>query len=134
MLVAVENGQTEVCQLLLAAGTDVEESEPKTQFTPLHKAAIRGHERIIQLLLSHKADVNSRNRKGLTPLHMASQEGHLACVKKLLKAGADPLLAQVDGALPIHRAASNNYHEVVWILIEQGKCSPDQVRHCTAIN
>ena len=92
-------------------------------------AAINGHESLLQLLLSHKADVNSRDRIESTPLHLASQEGHLACVEKLLQAGADPMLPNVDGALPIHMAASNNHDEVVWILLEQGGCSPDQVRH-----
>ena len=66
-------GSTSMCRLLLAAGSDVEESEPKTQLTPLHFAAIRGYE----LLLSHKADVNSRDRTEFTPLHLASQEGKI---------------------------------------------------------
>ena len=81
------------------------------------------------LLLSHKADVNSRNRIEATPLHVASQEGHLASVVTLLQAGADPLLPDVYGSLPIHKATDHNHVEVVRILIEQGGCSPDQVRH-----
>ena len=83
---------------------------------------------IIQLLLSHKADVNSRTRTESTPLHCASQEGHLASVVTLLQAGADPLLPDEDGVLPIHQAARDNHSEVVRILIEEGGCSPDQVR------
>ena len=101
----------------------------RDRFTPLHKAAINGHVRIVKLLLSHKADVNSRNKRGGTPLHGASQEGHLASVVALLQAGADPLLSKHDGNLPIHQAAQNNHTEVVRILIESTKCSPDQVRH-----
>ena len=112
-----------------AAGGDVEERQPKTLLTPLHSAAINGHERIIQLLLSHKADVNSRSKRESTPLHVASQEGHLASVLTLLQAGADPLLPQQTGGFPIHLAAKKNHHEVVRILIEEGGCSPDQVRH-----
>ena len=97
LLLAVQKGHTEVCELLLAAGSDVEERPPNTQDTPLHYAAIYGHERIIQMLISHKAGVNSRNRIEATPLHLASQEGHLASVVTLLKAGADPLLPSDDG-------------------------------------
>ena len=63
-----------------------------------------------------------------TPLLTASQEGHLEAVVALLQAGADPLLSREDGALPIHKAANNNHHEVVRALIEQGRCSPDEVR------
>ena len=65
---------------------------------------------------------------------MASQEGHLASVVTLLRAGADPLLSCDDGALPIHLAASENHREVVKILIEQGGCSPDQVKHVASLN
>ena len=129
LLAVVQEGSVSMCRLLLAAGGDVEERSPRTLFTPLHSAAINGHERIIQLLVSHKADVNSRERTECTPLHLASQEGHLACVATLLHAGADPLLPAKDGALPIHMAAQYNHSEVVRILIEQGGCSPDQVRH-----
>ena len=99
------------------------------QSTPLHVAAIFGHERIIQLLLSHNADINSRNRTEATALFYASYEGHLPSVLTLLQAGADPLLPEINGALPIHMAAYHNHTEVVRVLIEQGGCSPDQVRH-----
>ena len=53
---------------------------------------------------------------------------HLEAVVALLKAGADPMLSRDDGALPIHMAAIRNHHEVVRALIEQGRCSPDEVR------
>ena len=129
LLYEAQEGSVSMCRELLAAGGDVEERDPKTLFTPLHSAALYGHERIIQLLLSHKADVNSRSRTEFTPLHCASQQGHLASVVTLLLAGADPLLPKRDGALPIHLAAHKNHVEVVRILMEQGGCSPDQVRH-----
>ena len=126
LLEAAEDGSVTMCRLLLAAGCDVEERTPKALQTPLHKAAINGHEKIVKLLLFHKADVNSRSKIEQTPLHLASQEGHLASVVALLQAGADPLLPSIDGALPIHLA--RNHPEVVRILIEQGGCSIDQVR------
>ena len=115
--------------MLLEGGSDLEESEPDTQFTALHYAAITGHIALVELLISHKADVNSRSRTEATPLLLASQEGHLASVLTLLQAGADPLLPKHNGQLPIHKAADHNHHKVVRILIEEGGCSPDQVRH-----
>ena len=129
LLAAAQRGHTEVCELLMANGSDLEERESDTQDTALHYAAIEGNESLLQLLLSQKADVNSKGRIGFTPLHLASQEGHLSSVVTLLQAGADPLLPQVDGALAIHLAAGQNHHEVVRILIKKGGCRPDQVRH-----
>ena len=128
LLAAAQSGYTELCELLLAYGSNLEEREPVTQYNALHEAAIRGHHALLQLLLK-KADVNTRDRIEFTPLHMASQMGHLASVVSLLQAGADPLLPKNDGALPIHLAAGNNHSEVVKILIEQGGCNTDQVRH-----
>ena len=103
-------------------------SEENVYMNHILYRAIFDHQSLLQLLLSHRADVNSRDRIGSTPLHCASQEGHLASVVTLLQAGADPLLPGIDGALPIHLAARNNHPEVVRILIEQGGCSIDQVR------
>ena len=40
LLVAAQYGHTEVCELLLANGSDLEEREPKAQYTALHSAAI----------------------------------------------------------------------------------------------
>ena len=133
LLAAVQKGFTKVCKLLLAAGSDVREKTSITMFTPLHLAVIYGHEKIIQLLFSHKAIINSKNKTGGTPLLFASQQGQLASVVTLLQAGADPFLSDVDGSLPIHRAASECQSEVVRILIEDMGCSPDQVTHQTAL-
>ena len=129
LLAAADRGQTEVCQLLLEAGSDLEETEPFTMSTALNKVASQDNQSLLKLLLSNKANFNSSSINGFTPLHMASQEGHLASVVTLLQAGADQLLPKHDGFLPIHQAAQHNHVEVVRILIEQGGCSPDQVRH-----
>ena len=129
LLVATRYGHTEVCDLLLANGGDLEEKKPVTEETALHLAAVLGHESLLQLLLSYKANINSKSRTGSTPRHLASQEGHLASVLTLLQAGADLLLPDDNGVLPIHLAAHRNHHGVIRILIEEGGCSPDQVRH-----
>ena len=129
LLVAAQFGHKDVCELLLANGSDLEERMPDTLGTALHFAAGYGHQSLLDLLLFHKADVNSRTRTGSTPLHCASQAGHFASVVALLQAGADPMLPNDQGALPIHVAAQNNQPEVVRVGIEQGGCSIDQVRN-----
>ena len=55
-------------------------------YTPLHKAAWRGHEQVVRLLLAHKADTSIKESSGLTPLNMARSAKKEAVVAVLSKA------------------------------------------------
>ena len=44
LLAAAQRGHTEVCELLLDKGSDLEESSLRAHYTALHYAAIGGHE------------------------------------------------------------------------------------------
>ncbi|EAX73956.1 ankyrin repeat protein, putative [Trichomonas vaginalis G3] len=48
--------------------------------TPLHLAALQDNIEIVELLLSHGADVNEKNSKGETPLHIAALQ-NIGCPK-----------------------------------------------------
>ena len=134
LLLAVRGGHTETCELLLSNGSDLEEKVLVTKRSALHLASADGHSSLLQLLIDHRGDVNSRDITGGTPLHFASQEGHLSCVAMLLQAGADPLMPDKTGALSIHHSASLNHHRVVHFFIEQGRCSPNQVKDTPPVN
>lgn len=58
-------------------------------WTPLDCAAHKGHDKIIQLLITAKADINPLDRLKIAPLHLAAREGHLDAVKVLLENKAD---------------------------------------------
>ena len=127
LVVAAMNGHSDICSVLLAHGSDVNEMDPLTKDTALHNAAARGYEALVEVLLSWGADVDHKNNVfGGTPLYNASQEGHLACVLTLLKAGASVSLPTNDWYLPIHIAAVNNRVDIVRALLEHG-CSLDMV-------
>ena len=128
LLAAAQNGHTDICGLLLAHGSDVNEMDPDTKSTALHDAALRGHVALVEALLSWGAAVDKLNHWGSTPLHLACQEGHLPCVLALLKAGASVTLPRPDGIIAIHIAAKDNKVEVVRALLEHG-CHPDTVRY-----
>jgi ankyrin repeat protein len=57
-------------------------------YTALHRAAERGREEVVGLLIEKGADVDATANNGWTPLHMAAQSGKLSVVKRLVKAGA----------------------------------------------
>ncbi|HNW36987.1 MAG TPA: ankyrin repeat domain-containing protein, partial [Candidatus Ozemobacteraceae bacterium] len=77
--------------------------------TPLHRAASSGHLSILELLVSHKANILSTDAFGNTPLHLAAAAGNDACVKFLLAAGADPSLKAADGMTPEDKASASGH-------------------------
>ena len=129
LLAAANRGHTDICGLLLAHGSDVNEVQLETKWTALHLAGAKGHEAAVEALLSWGAIVDPQDHAGYTPLYGACQEGHLACVFALLKAGASVSLPTIDGQLPIHFAAERNRVEIVRTLLDFG-CSPDMVSYC----
>ena len=129
LLVAAQKGHADVCGLLLAHGSDVNEMEPGTKATALHHAAARGHEAVVVALISWGAIVDQQDHVGGTPLHVSCQEGHLSCVLVLLKARASVSLPDIQGTLPIHVVAYHNRVDIVRALLDYG-CSPDMVSCC----
>ena len=129
LLAAAQNGHTDICGLLLAHGSDVNEVDLKNKGTALHDAALGGHEAVIEALLSWGAIVEAQDHVGMIPLQAACQEGHLACVLALLKAGASVSMPDNNGNLPIHMAATHNRVEIVRTLLGYG-CSLDMVSCC----
>ena len=57
--------------------------------TLLMLAAHHGHERVVDLLLQHGADVNRQDSNGGTALMSAANEGHERVVDLLLQRGAE---------------------------------------------
>jgi len=50
---------------------------------------IEGHETVLDVLLSSKADLGSRALDGSQALSLAAEGGHLACIHRLIAAKAD---------------------------------------------
>ena len=81
----VQNGDSEIVELLLKIGVNVNQKIRIFGLRPLDFACIRKNLEIVQLLLQHNADVKASEMDQRTPLHFACIYGHLEIVKELLK-------------------------------------------------
>ena len=91
-----------------------------TQWTPLHWAAVNGHEAAVRLLLAAGAGVYARTDTQWTPLHWAALNGHEAAVQALLAAGADANARTDTQATPLHLAAQNGHEAAARALLAAG--------------
>jgi ankyrin repeat protein len=67
-------GNTEIAQILLDAGAEVNVEEGTT--SPLHGAAVFGQTAMVKWLLDHDANPYAKEREGRTPLDSAEANGH----------------------------------------------------------
>ena len=87
------------------------------------------HLAIVQLLINHGADVNSRDNAGSTPLHHSSCRqkslsttvyGTTECAHLLLKHGADIDAKDNEGRTPLQLAFDHGRDEMARLLLEHG--------------
>jgi len=86
----------------------------------LHFCAERVDIKLVELLLSHGAEIDCPDQFGRTALHYAVKHLHLPVVRKLLGWGADTEVADCEGLTPLHLAVDAGAEAIVLLLIEQG--------------
>lgn len=106
LLVASRDGHTEIVRALIAAGADVNATEPTFGAVPLHKAVYNGHADITQVLVDTPGtDIDFQgSTNGYTPLHDALWHGFEDCARILVRAGARLDLVGHDGKTPLEMA------------------------------
>ena len=88
LLIAAEQGKTEILNLLLEQGADVNVCGKYYNYTPLMCAARRGHVQVAEILITHRASLNVTNARGRTALWYAQHYKHDNIVQLLLQHAA----------------------------------------------
>jgi ankyrin repeat protein len=128
LLWAAEHGQEGATRLLLEAGAGAQAitkfRDSKYRMTPLSWAAYKGHEAIVNLLLSTESVHPTSDDSSRYLVSWAAEGGHVGVVKILLEKGAR--FGRSDGSYrtPLSIAAEHGHEAVVKLLLEKG-ASPE---------
>jgi catalase (peroxidase I) len=100
----------------LAAKADINEVEPTSGRTALHKAAFFGHCKTVQFLISQKAEINVQDYNGDTPLHDAVKHDNPGVVEILMNSGANATIKNKEGRTPLEVAVHHGHKKIETIL------------------
>lgn len=117
---AAYDGSVEGTIAVLSLGTiSIDQGDPEAM-TPVMLAAIGGHTRVVNFLLSRNANLSLINSDHRTALHISAECGHLTVTTDLVKAGADLDVRDVEGVTPLHLAVQYGHPAVAAVLIDAG--------------
>lgn len=97
--------------LVTERGMDPEAVEGKGR-TPLHIAAMEGHELMASVLIAWVKNLDKQDKEGLTPLHLAAFSQCYRIARHLLLAGANRKAKDVRGSTPLELALVRGENEI----------------------
>ncbi|XP_061191259.1 ankyrin repeat domain-containing protein 17-like isoform X1 [Saccostrea echinata] len=120
LTLACHGGHSELVNLLLSKGADIEHRDKKG-FTPLILAATAGHVDVVEILLESGADMEAQSERTKdTPLSLACSGGRYEVVELLLSKGANKEHRNVSDYTPLSLAASGGYVNIIKLLLSHG--------------
>ena len=119
LMVACQNGHSDVVKLIIQDGTSVDLNN-KDQ-PALIVASQNGHSEVVDILISHGAQVNLQDNVGMSSLMIASQNGyHDITIMLLLQHGVQINLRNTDGWSAVMLASWNCHIKTVETLLKYG--------------
>ena len=112
------SGCSKTIESILSESLENHNPKDKKDWTPLHEAAYKGHQKIVKLLLEHEnvQNVHSKNKNGYAPIHEAAREGHDKTIQFFLKNDtkvAEKNPEDIYGETVMHHACKKGHDLVV---------------------
>ena len=122
LMVAALYGKMEEVNYLLDKEADKFISlNGQLEWNLLHGASLGGNVAIIETMLSHGLDVNSKDSDGNTPLMGPALFGNMVAVNYLLDKGADTSLKGQYGRNLLHQASEDGYVAIIETVLSHGR-------------
>jgi ankyrin repeat protein len=121
--IAVWNEDTAMVSLLITGGADVNQrlvGKDGVSLGCMDVACQNGLTDIVEMLVDHGANINTKGPVGHSPLRIASRNGHVDIVKFLIGKGAEIDSEGDDRATPLESAAGKGHLDIVMLLIDAG--------------
>jgi len=96
--------------------------------TALHFATEEGHKEIVELLITHNADLNKRTSNGWTALHFAAEEGHKEIAELLIAKGADVNAKDEEDGTALDWAIRHKRTEIADLLRKHGGKTGEELK------
>jgi ankyrin repeat protein len=114
--IAAREGNLEVLRVLVQAGADIDKRNAMKE-TPIMLAALGGHVKLVEFLISREAQIN---HPGWTPLLYAATNGQTEVIKVLLENHAYIDSSSPNGSTPIMMAIRGGHQAAARLLLDEG--------------
>ena len=106
--------------LSLGANPNYDDLSGVSDYSMLTEACMKGHVKIVRMLVVNGADLEWLGVEQMTPLMWAAREGHADVVRMLLAAGADKEAGDFQDWTPLVHACRYGKLEAARVLLEAG--------------
>ncbi|XP_041972423.1 rabankyrin-5 [Aricia agestis] len=136
---AIDENKESLATFLIRSGCDVEcvrragadgagADVCADKHTPLHLCCTWGLTDVIQTLLEHGANINSKDAEGKTPLHIAIENQHAGIISLLLsQPGIDLSARDNKGVSPFAAALTARNNKAAQAILERNPSAAEQV-------